>query len=311
MKHNLKITAVILAMFIATQLIGLYVVNYYIQTGNQLPYGMDVPEISGADIYTGWSFLISIVISFAIAIALVLFLVRIHSVWFMRIWFFLVVVLAIGITLNAIGSKFSVPNLSIIAITIATILGYLKIFRRNIIVHNLTELMVYPGVAAVFVPILNIWTVIILLLAISVYDIWAVWHSGVMQKMAKFQINKLKIFSGFFVPYASKKIRDKIKLLKLKYKNKKIPEAVLKKDHIKVSLAILGGGDVIFPIIAAGVFLKTFSSLFAALIVTLFATLALIYLFILAKKRKFYPAMPYITTGILAGMLVGWAVLSL
>jgi len=187
----------------------------------------------------------------------------------------------------------------------AVILSYIRVYRRNIIVHNLTELLIYPGIAAIFVSIINIWTAIIILIAISLYDIWAVWHSGIMQKMAKYQINSIGVLSGFFIPYANRKIREKIKLLKLKYKNKNIPDSVVKKQKIKVNLAILGGGDVAFPLIAAGVMLKTYG-LGAALLVVLGASLALLYLFAFGRKHKFYPAMPYLTTGIFAGMLLYW-----
>ena len=229
----------------------------------------------------------------------------------MRIWFFVVVALALGITLNAFITKISIPYAYIIAGVIGLVLAYIKIFRRHILVHNLTELLIYPGIAALLVPILNIWMVVVLLIIISIYDIWAVWHSGIMQKMAKFQINKVGVLGGFFVPYADKKMRQKIKALKEKYKNKKqIPERVVKKNKIKVQLAILGGRDVIFPIIAAGVFLKEFGSIWASLIVALEATLALLWLFVFAKKKKFYPAMPFITAGLLLGMIVAWLALT-
>ena len=33
----------------------------------------------------------------------------------------------------------------------------MKIYRKNLIIHNLTELAIYPGIATVFVPILNFW----------------------------------------------------------------------------------------------------------------------------------------------------------
>ena len=49
---------------------------------------------------------------------------------------------------------------------------------------------------------------IIILFIISIYDMWAVWHSKVMQKMAEFQMNNLKFFTGFFVPYADKKEKE-------------------------------------------------------------------------------------------------------
>jgi len=319
MKHNIKVTVILIAMFIVTQLIGLWVVNHYLQDGNGLPYGMDPPEVTEQ---TALGLVISLIISFTIAVLLIVLLVNFKNVWVMRIWFFLVVILALGITLSAILISlklfsynvklllWQVPLAWLVALAIGIIIAYIKVFRRNILVHNLSELFIYPGIAAVFVPILNIWTIIALLIIISIYDIWAVWHSGIMQKMAKFQMDKVKVFGGFFVPYADKKTKQKIKLLKLKYKNKsdKALDNAAKKQKIKVNLAILGGGDVIFPIIAAGVFLKTFNNIWATLAVTLGASIALLYLFLFAKKKKFYPAMPYITTGIFIGMLVGWLI---
>jgi len=292
-------------MFLVTQLIGIYVVSNYLSPDNELPYGLEQPEVDEA--ISPNTFLISLIFSFIIAIAFIFLLINLKSVWFMRIWFFTVITLALGITINVVMGKFYTATTALlVASVLAFILAYVKVFQRNILVHNLTELLVYPGIAAIFVSILSIWTTIILLLIISAYDIWAVWHSGIMQKMAKFQMNEVRVFGGFFIPYADSKARKKIKLLKQRYKNSKIPESVAKKQKIKVELAILGGGDVIFPIIAAGVFLKTFHSLTGALIISLFATFSLIYLFSISKRKKFYPAMPYITTGIFLGMIIAF-----
>ena len=179
-------------------------------------------------------------------------------------------------------------------------MAVIKIYGRNFVVHNATELLIYPGIAAVFVPFLNVWTIIALLIIISVYDAWAVWHSGIMQKMAKYQINQLKIFSGFFIPYASKKVKQQIANWK-----KTLSKSKLAKKKVKISVAILGGGDVVFPIITAGVMLKTLG-LYSALLVVLGATLGLGYLFFVSEKKKFYPAMPFITAGILAGILASY-----
>ena len=132
---------------------------------------------------------------------------------------------------------------------------------------------------------------------------WAVWHSGIMQKMAKYQINTLNIFSGFFIPYASEKIHEKIKLIKQKFKAGKITKEQIDKKQIKLNVAILGGGDVIFPIITAGVMLKSFGWI-PAFFVIAGATLGLSYLFFFAEKKKFYPAMPYISAGIFLGMIL-------
>ena len=85
-------------------------------------------------------------------------------------------------------------------------------------------------------------------------------------------------------------------------------------------MAILGGGDVIFPIIIAGVLLKTaiinlpfglpqfVGGIYSALFAVAGATLGLTYLFFWAEKRKFYPAMPFITVGIFLGILIAWLV---
>ena len=310
-KHNIKITAIILAMFIITQLIGLYVINFY-QNGNQLPYGMEPPEKPTDD--QGVGFIYSILIAFIFAVFIFFLLTRINAEKFIRLWFFAVTTIAIGLTINVVLFKI-IPEFPVLwfagftALIIALPLAYFKIFKRNLLVHNITELLIYPGIAAVFVPILGVFGIIIFLLAISLYDIWAVWHSGFMQKMAKYQMDNLKFFAGFFIPYADKKQKSKIKFLKQKYKNKSIAikEKAFKKAKIKISAAILGGGDVIFPIITAGVFYKAMG-LIPALIIIASATIGLLSLFIIAKKKEYYPAMPFITIAMFIGMMINWLI---
>jgi presenilin-like A22 family membrane protease len=303
MKHNKKVTAILISMFLITQIIGILVVSSY-TNGIDLPYGMQPPEEVQQE-----TSVISILFAFAIAIALIFFLTKIKAEKFLRAWFFIVTTLALSLTLYVIAFKLNLAYASLIVVIIALPLAYTKIFKRNLLVHNATELLIYPGIAAVFVPILGVLGIIIFLLAISLYDIWAVWKSKFMEKMAKFQINKLKFFTGFFVPYAGKKAKEKIKLIKQKYASKgdKVLEKQFKKAKIKVNLAILGGGDIIFPIITAGVFYKVYG-LLPALIITASATLGLLYLFILARKGKFYPAMPFITIAMYLGMIVNWLV---
>jgi len=294
-------------MFLITQLIGLFIVATY-TNGLELPYGMEPPEEIKE---SPENFGANILIAFALAITLFFILTKIRAEIFIRIWFFIVTTLALGLAINAILFKITFTYYaSFIALLIALPLAYTKIFKRHILTHNITELLIYPGIAAVFVPLLNVLWMIILLLVISLYDIWAVWQSEFMQKMAKYQINNLKFFTGFFVPYADKKQKQKIKQIKQKYlkKGDKELEKQFKKAKIKVQLAILGGGDIIFPIITAGVFYKVYQSIFPALIITATATLALLFLFILARKGKFYPAMPFLTIGMFLGMIISWLV---
>lgn len=295
-------------MFLITQFIGLYVVNQYSpftatlinpQTGETsnitvqqpLPFGMQPPEEM-----QNQTSLVSIIISFIIAIAFIFLLIKFKLKVIIKIWFLVVVILALGISFNSFLRDY-LTYAWLVALLFAIPLAFLKIYRPRVIIHNLTELLIYPGIAAVFVPILNIWTIIILLIIISIYDMWAVWHSGIMQKMAKYQMQEVGVFGGFFVPYLTKKVRAQIaKLRKSKSKSKN-------NKKIKVQMAILGGGDVVFPIIAAGVLLRAFG-IIPALLVTFGAFAGLLFLLILSEKKKFYPAMPFITAGIFLGLAI-------
>ncbi len=315
MKHNVKITVILLTMFVITQFIGLAVlqadifhieqeINGTIQTVSN-PYlsWIAPPELeTDRDFFSMFP---SLLIAFIIAISLLFLLSKFKFKFILKGWFLVVVCVALFLTIYAFEKLVPWTINPILAMIIPAIiaipLALVKIFGRNFIVHNITELFIYPGIAAIFVSILNFWTIIILLILISIYDIWAVWHSGFMQKMAKYQINKLKIFSGFFVPYISKKMR--LKLKKMRAKAKKTKSKLNKK--IKVNIAILGGGDIIFPIITAGVVLKTWG-IIPALFVIAGATLGLSYIFFFAKKKKFYPAMPFITAGIFIGIILSY-----
>lgn len=295
-------------MFILTQFIGIYIVDSYSSSkvidGNiinvnspDLPFGLQSPELEKNTEFN-YAF-VSIIFAFIIAISLLLLLSKFKIEFFIRIWFFVVILIALGISFNIfLLGIFSSKISWLIALIIALPLGFIKIYKRNFLVHNFTELFIYPGIAAVFVPMLNIYTIVGLLILISIYDMWAVWQSGIMQKMAKYQIDKLNIFSGFFVPYVSKKVRQKLKKMK---------KSKLKKKKIRVNMAILGGGDVVFPIIAAGVMLKTLG-LLSSIFVIIGATLGLSYLMFFAEKKKFYPAMPFITAGIFAGIILSYLV---
>jgi len=316
MKHDFRVTLILLAMFFIAQLIGLVVINAYspqvrevekitkegitfenVTITQELPYGMQPPS----EINPGVT-LVSIIISIIFATLVFLLLAKIRADILIKLWFLSVVFITLSVSLNGLLSylPFDV-SYSEIALLIALPLVFYKVVKKNMVVHNLTELLIYPGLAAVFVPVLDIFWAIILLLAISLWDVYAVWHSKIMVGMAKYQMRTLKVFTGFFMPYVNKENLQKIKQLKI-IKSNPSPQQVKKLRNVKVSLAILGGGDVAFPIIFAGVVLRALT-LTHALIISACATLSLFLLFIWAEKKKFYPAMPFLT----AGCLIGYA----
>jgi len=282
MKHNLKVTFLILGMFFVAQLLGLAVVNLY--AGNAMPYGLG-PIDNPSPVTT----LIQFVISLCFAILIILGLMKLKAERILRIWFFVVVFVALGLFFTAFLRN--IPYASIIALVIALPLTYYKIIKRNMLVHNITELLIYPGIASLFVPLLSVWTAIVLLIIISAYDMYAVWHSGMMQKMAKYQIQKVRVFAGLLIPYLAP---GQAKLLANSRSKKALKNA-------KVSVAMLGGGDIVFPMILAGVLLLA-RGLIPALLVSVFATLGLAALLYASEKGKFYPAMPFITLGCLVGL---------
>ncbi len=310
MKHTVKVTLILVILFFVAQLIGIFVAHQYLpeitqvinqstgevtnETVYNLPYGLDPPT----DIKPQESIL-SIIIALIIAVSLMLLLMKLKAETFLRGWFTIVVILGLSIALNAF--LMPLPKAALISVILAIPLGILKIFQRNMFVHNATELLIYPGIATVFIPILSVWSVVALLVIISLYDMYAVWHAGFMQKMAKFQIQKLKLFSGFFIPYMRKE--DKLLIKNVKNSSKSAKEKNKKLDKVKVNLAILGGGDVVFPIILAGVVLRTLG-LWQAFTISVGATLALAFLFYKSEKGKFYPAMPFISIGCFIALAV-------
>lgn len=293
-------------MFFAAQLIGLYVAHAYLPDRNvvinetsgsttivesyDIPYGFNPPQG-----ITPQASVFSIVTGILIAVALVFLIMRLKATIVLRVWFFVVVTIGLALALYAPLRSFQ--SASLLAILIALPLAYFKIFKRNIIVHNATELLIYPGIGAVFAPLLNIPAAIGLLVIISLYDMYAVWHAGFMQKMAKYQIEKLRVFTGFFIPYMAPK--DRALLAKAKTQSAK--------KKIKVNVAILGGGDVVFPIIVAGVVLKTLGVL-PAVMIAIWSTVALGFLLYYSEKGKFYPAMPFISAGCFIGIALAYLI---
>jgi len=309
MKHSLRVTLWLILFFIISQIFGLFIISKYISvqeiekidpTTNQtylvnetialdLPNNMERPEFQ-----TSMAFISYLIIAILLATILFLFLVKLRTVLLWKLWFFFAVFLCLTISLAAF-----INNL------LATLLGFLlalwKIGRPNILVHNITELFIYGGLAAILVPItiVNEYTILVLLVLVSFYDAYSVWKSKHMIKMAKFQA-KSKVFAGLLIPY-KKDIKLSIKKTSSKGK-----------IHFKgVKTAILGGGDIAFPLLFSGAVLKsmmltnTFLIAFSkTLIVVLFTTLALSWLFLKGREDRFYPALPFLTTGCIIGYII-------
>ena len=273
MKHTLIITLTLALLFLASHFMGLIIINQYLPktlpggevVEKQLPLNIERPQIREETSFIPIFFII--IISTIIALIFIKF--QLFKLW--KFWFFL----SIAITLTIAFSAFIKE---IYAIILAVILALFKLLKQNTIINNLTEIFIYGGLAAIFVPLFNILSIVILLILISIYDFYSVFKSKHMLKLAKFQ-TKAKVFTGLNIPYKSN-------------------------AHKKIfTTAILGGGDIGFTLFFSGVILREFN--FISALVTSFVTmLFLLILLFKGKKGKFYPAMPVLTAGCFVGYLI-------
>ena len=90
------------------------------------------------------------------------------------------------------------------------------------------------------------------------------------------------------------------------------PNIEIKTEAKKIRNAILGGGDVAFPLIFSGVVMEylimngvsLMNAFLQTSIISIVVTLSVFGLFAFAKKEKFYPAMPFISIGCFIGFLI-------
>jgi presenilin-like A22 family membrane protease len=183
MKHTIPITFLLVILFLVAQVLGLLIVNQYLDHGKiketsevgfkQLPYDVERPPIE-----EGSSF-IYIIAAILIGTLILLVLIKFRFMRLWKIWFLLAVILTLSFALSAFLNP-------ILALILSIIFGLWKVYKPNMYVHNLTEVFIYGGLAAIFVPVINLFSAIILLLAISAYDFIAVWKSKHMVTLAKF-----------------------------------------------------------------------------------------------------------------------------
>lgn len=312
MKHNITVTLFLLSFFILAQVVGLALIstsaNVSTDANGNITVSYQDTAVGARPDTSGFGSFLYLVIGVAIGTILVLVLIRFKQGTVWRLWFFIAVWIAVSIALGVIIKNKVFFDYDV-ALFIALLLAIWKIFFPNIFIHNITEVLMYAGIAVLLVPIFNVLWAVMLLLAISVYDMYAVWKSKHMVKMAKFQTQS-NIFAGLLIPYkpsnTNANIQTNTKNLKLT-SNKKTSE--------KTKTAILGGGDVAFPLIFAGVIMENLlmhgisksAAFLQSSIIILTTTIALGLLFFYAKKDKFYPAMPFVT----AGCLIGWVIVLL
>ncbi|MBI1935263.1 hypothetical protein HYS31_02380 [Candidatus Woesearchaeota archaeon] len=299
MKHSLKVTISLIVLFLLAQVIGLLVVNQYIDhqkttetkeiSYKPLPYDLERPEIKNQS----YSFLY---LSAAIITGtlLILILIRFNKVFIWKFWFFATIWVTLSVAFAAFISSFA-------AAMIALAFSLLRLYKPNFFVQNVSEVFVYGGLAAIFVPMMNMFAAFALLIVISVYDFIAVNKTKHMIKLANFQSSS-KVFAGLLINYGKEKTQ------KQKYRQ----DTGAKSEK---RVAVLGGGDIGFTLLFAGVVMQELMlkeavifGFLKTLVIPLFASIALLMLLVKGKKDKFYPAMPALSAACFLGYLVVWII---
>lgn len=298
MKYDIKIISLLVFLFFIAQIVGLSILYKDIEVQvvegvTEVVHGETIigprPELYGPQSF------IWMISSILLMTGLLLLLIKFQKINWIKILFFSASFLTLSVALGVLIDP-------ILAYTIAFVLAIIKIFKPNKLAHNVIEMLMYSGLAVLLVPLFDLTWIILLLIVISAYDIYAVWKSKHMVKMATFQI-KSKIFTGLLIP-----LRESVKVSE---GVKKIGKRV-KYEKVKVQEAIMGSGDVAFPLIFSGVVMERLikvnqvtkgMAFMKTLPIPIVVSLVLLFLLSQGRKGKYYPGMPFITGGCLLGLL--------
>lgn len=300
MKHTVKITIILVLIFVVSQIVGLVTVNRYLD----VDYMDGQPEVSHPSTIIGeppevenksFSF-IPIILTILIGTAFIFVLMHFKLARLWKYWFLFAVVLTMALS-------FGVYINSLLALGLAIILGLAKVYRPDVFVHNFTEIFIYTGITIAILPFLNLISAFGMLVLISLYDAYAVWKSKHMIKLAEFQ-TETRVFAGLFLPYDKKK--------GVIYSRHAKPKTG-KKSAKGAKTAILGGGDIAFPLLFAGAVMQhlievenysKIAALNSSFIIAATTTLALVALLLMSREERFYPAMPFISLGCIVGFVI-------
>ena len=224
-----------------------------------------------------WQFLLA----FGIGTAIVLGLIRIsHGGLFLRIFFLFALFAGVMTTFGAFVSQ-------TLAIILSLILIFSYVLWPYVWLHDLVLILTLPGIAALIGVSLNPWTVVALLIVMSVYDYVAVYKTKHMVKMAKAMIAGRAIFAMIFPEH---------------WHGFKFP---VSEAHPGEGFMMLGTGDFVFPLVMAS---SAFTlSSFASWLVLSFSLLGLLIMhliFFSQKIRRPMPALPPLAVCSIIGFII-------
>ena len=228
-----------------------------------------------------WDFVVPFVVMTAVLISIVyIFKNRKFKAVFFKVFFVLAV--AFG-ALYFFGLWF--PGIVVLPLVACMVILLIK--RPSVILHNAAMIFAMAGMGSALGMQIAPLSVAVLFLVFAIYDFIAVYKTKHMVKMAEAMIENKSIV-GFVIPH---KVSDL--------------SANLKGTQIKGRFMVLGGGDVIFPLIfAVSVLQQSILHFFIIAGFSLLGLLAVFLIFISKKTRAPMPALPPIALLSIIGYLL-------
>lgn len=182
------------------------------------------------------------------------------------------------------------PFLGIFSAVLSVVLLILLVSRPNWFIIDLTALLLAAGVTSIFGISLTPFPVIVLLVALAIYDFISVYKTGHMVDLAD-SITKMKLPMLFVIPFSRS------------FKLKNLEES-------KDKAVFMGLGDVVIPnilVVSAQVFTDSPYIGFikvSALLTLLGGILGLFLLIYMVENREgAHPGLPFLNTGVIAGYI--------
>lgn len=218
-----------------------------------------------------------------VATALMLLLYKYRFGSLITVWFYS----ALGVTLLLFFGSFLS---TLISLVVAAGLLTLRIKSKSLWTRNFVDIFSYAGAGAFFGTMIGPLPAMIFLGVLAIYDILSVFYTGHMVSLAEEGMDS-NTFMGIVYPKEGGNV-DEVEL-------KKEPD----EGEKKVKIGVLGGGDVIAPMILSISLLNSFGVL-ASFLTSLGALAGLYFLFNIMDENSFYPAIPFIAAGAVIGFFI-------
>ncbi len=266
-------------IFFTSQILGLVAGKNLLPTTTTTP-GAESP-------ITGLYFLFMI----GFVTALMLLLYKFKQTKIIKGWYSLAVFLTVYIFFNTFVD--TLPAL----IPAAIVFG-VRTKTDNLALKNVLDIFSYAGAGALFGSLIGFVPAIIFLIVLAVYDFISVNITGHMVDLALEGLDT-DTFMGIVFTHEP---GDEEKLKEKPASDESVE--VVDKTENKQEIGLLGGGDVIAPMVLSVSLLKSFP-LYVSITTALGSTLGIIYIMTAEREQKFLPAIPILATSTFVGLGVG------